>query len=306
MIGKKLNFGGTIGVISPASSEYSDKITSKINNLKQLGFNIKEGSHLYDMTGHLAGSDKDRAFDLMEMFLDSEVDVVMCFRGGYGSMRLLPLIDFKKLKSINKIFIGYSDITTLLNAFYFKNNLITFHGPMVNSDFDNEFTVNSFTQTLMRGNQPYSIYNPPHIKINSYGSSSTRGVLIGGNLSMICATIGTPYEIDFRNKILFIEDIDEPPYSIDRLLTQLILSDKLKSCRGFVLGHFKGCDNINNPKSHRLIEVIEDRILSLNKPTLLNLASGHDNPNLLLPIGANVELDVNSKCIHVLEPVVKN
>lgn len=306
MIGKKLNFGDTIGVISPASSEYSDKIISKINNLKGLGFNIKEGSHLYDMTGHLAGSDKDRAYDLMEMFLDPDVDIIMCFRGGYGSMRLLPLIDFQKLNSINKIFIGYSDITTLLNMFYFKNNLITFHGPMVNSDFHNEFTLNSFIRTLMEGTHPYSIYNPPHIKIDSYGTKNTTGILVGGNLSMICATIGTPYEIDFKDKILFIEDIDEPPYSIDRLLTQLILSGKLSSCRGFILGHFNGCDNINNPKSHRLSEVIEDRILSLNKPTLLNVASGHDNPNLILPIGANVELDVHSQCIHVLEPVVKN
>lgn len=305
MIGKKLNFGDTIGVISPASAEYSDKIISKINNLKQLGFNIKEGSHLYDMTGHLAGSDKDRAFDLMEMFLDPDVDIIMCFRGGYGSMRLLPLINFKKLSSMNKIFIGYSDITALLNTFYFRNHLITFHGPMVNSDFDNEFTLNSFTETLMNGTHPYSICNPTHIPIDSYGCSSTKGILVGGNLSMICATLGTPYEIDFRNKILFIEDIDEPPYSIDRLLTQLTLSGKLSSCRGFILGHFNGCDKANNPKSHRLIEVIEDRILSLNKPTLLNVASGHDNPNLLLPIGANIELDINSKCIHVLEPVVK-
>lgn len=306
MIGKKLNFGDTIGVISPASPEYPDKIKLKIDGLKKLGFNVKEGSHLYDMDGHLAGSDKDRAFDLMDMFLDPTVDIIMCFRGGYGSMRLLPLIDFKRLHSINKIFLGYSDITTLLNTFYFKNNLITFHGPMVNSDLDNIATLNSFTQTLMQGTSPYSIYNPSSIEIDSHGASSTSGILVGGNLSMICSTIGTPYEIDFNNKILFIEDIDEPPYSIDRLLTQLLLSGKLSSCRGFILGHFKGCDSIDNPKSQRLIEVIEDRILSLNKPTLLNIASGHDNPNLLLPIGANVELDVNKKCIHVLEPVVGN
>jgi len=305
MLGKRLNLGDTIGIISPSSPESLDSIKAGISALKSLGFNIKEGNHIYDKWGYLAGSDEARAKDLMDMFLDKEVHMILWVRGGYGSMRLLPLINYDLIKANPKIFMGYSDATCFLNYLSQKCNLTTFHGPMVSSNLEDKNTLDSFLSTLMEGFKPFTITNPPSIKANCLVKGTVTGQLVGGNLALLAATMGTPYEIDTNNKILFIEEVGEEPYVIDRMLTQLLIAGKLEKCKGFILGQFKGCTLPHYDRSLTLDQVIENRILTLNKPTLSNFMSGHDNPKLTLPIGAKVKLNSTLRQIEVLESVVK-
>jgi muramoyltetrapeptide carboxypeptidase len=304
LIANRLKKGDTIGLISPAGPENPDNIKESIQFLKSLGFNIKEGKHIYDKLGYLAGNDEDRAEDFINMFLDPDVDMILCVRGGYGTMRILPLIDFNIIKLNPKIFAGFSDITTFLNNIALKCNLITFHSPMCNSNFLDKYTLKSFLDTLMAGYNLFTIRNPEGISIKSFSETSLTGQLIGGNLSLICSTIGTPFEIDTKDKILFIEEVGEEPYKIDRMLTHLLLCNKLQSCSGIILGQFTKCELPHYERSLTLEQVINDRILSLNKPTLVNLQSGHSYPKITLPIGAKVKMDCKNKIIQVLEPVV--
>lgn len=305
MIGKSLKFGNTIGLISPASPEEPDKIKKSIEFLKEQGFKVKEGKHLYDKLGYLAGTDKDRAKDLMDMFLDDSVDMILCVRGGYGCMRILPLLDYGTIKKNPKIFIGFSDITTLLNKLTQQCGLITFHGPMGTSNLEDSETLKSFLSTLMNGYRPYKLKNPENISLNCNTRGIAEGKIVGGNLSLIASTLGTPYEIDTKGNILFIEDISEQPYAIDRYLTQLFLAGKLQECSGFIIGQFTKCSLPNYDRSLTLNDIIKDRIISLKKPTLSNFMSGHDYPKLTIPIGAKARIDCYKGEIDILEPVVK-
>lgn len=305
MKGKKLKYGDTIGVIMPASPEEDLKIKQHILFLGEMGFKIKEGVHIYDKYDYLAGEDSARAKDLINMFQDDEVDAIMCYRGGYGTMRILPYIDYDIIKMHPKIFIGYSDITTLLNSFYQKSGLITFHGPMVGSNLEDINTAESFFSTLMLGTSPYSINNPIESKEKYYGSCSASGEIVGGNLSLICSLLGTPYEIDTDNKILFIEEVGEPPYRIDRMLTQLVLSGKLQKCCGFIVGQFTDCFS-TSAASITVNDILLEKILNLNKPTVTKFMSGHDYPKLTIPIGAKVRIDLLNERIEVLESVVED
>ena len=304
MIANKIKIGSTIGLISPAGPENPESIKSGIDFLKGLGFNIKEGKHIYDRWGFLAGSDKDRAYDLMSMFMDDEVDMILCIRGGYGTMRILPLIDFDIIKTHPKVFAGFSDITTILNSIFQRCDLITFHSPMCTSNFEDKITLESFINTLTQGDLPYCIKNPKEMKLICSNTGNASGRLIGGNLTLICSTLGTPYEIDTTDNILLIEDVGVDPYEIDRMLTQLLLSGKLQVCSGLIVGQFTNCNLEHYERSLTIDEIVEDRILNLGIPTFLNLATGHSYPKLTLPIGAKVNLNFNNNSIDILESVV--
>ncbi|WP_373899507.1 LD-carboxypeptidase [Haloimpatiens sp. FM7315] len=304
MLGKRLKEGDTLGIIAPAGFECKENVIKNIHYLNELGFKTHIGKHVFSKKGYLAGEDLERASDFMEMFQNKNVDAILCLRGGYGSLRLLPLIDWSIIKNNPKIFIGYSDITCLLNEIQRRCNLICFHGPMLTTKLsENPDTKDSFLETLEYGSNPYKLqcYNAD---LSSYSASITDGYLVGGNLSLICSTLGTPYEIDTSNKILFIEDIGEEPYKIDRMLTQLTLANKLQKCRGFLLGYFSNCGSKNTRDSFCIKEIIDEKILSLNKPTLMNFPSGHDYPNVTLPIGAKIRLDCVKNEIRILESVV--
>ncbi|WP_138206483.1 S66 peptidase family protein [Haloimpatiens lingqiaonensis] len=303
MLGNKFKIGDTIGIVAPSGPENKENILQNIDIFTSLGFKIKLAKNIFNRKGYLAGTDEERVSDLMEMFKDKNVDIIMCLRGGYGSSRLLPLIDWSIIKNNPKIFIGYSDITILLNEIYRRCNLITFHGPMFTSNLKEKHTLESLLTTLQQGFKPYSI-NSYDIHVKSSVNYITEGFLVGGNLSLICSTLGTPYEINTTEKILFLEEIGEEPYKIDRMLTQLHEANKLEKCRGFILGHFTNCDTENPANSLSLNEVIKDKILSLNKPTLFNFPSGHDYPNITLPIGAKIRLNCIKCKIDVLEGVV--
>lgn len=305
MIANKLLPGDTIGIVSPASPEDRNIIDKGIKYLETLGFKIKLGKSIYSKTGFLAGSDEERAMDLINMFLDPQVSMILCIRGGYGAMRILPYLDFDIIKKNPKIFMGYSDITTLLNTIYQRTGLITFHGPMVTSNLSEKYTLNSFLETITKSISPYTLNNPYYLPVECSVRGISEGCIVGGNLCLLCSTLGTPYEIDTKDKILFLEEISEAPYKIDRMLTQLNLSGKLSQCSGFILGQFKDCSLSNYNKSFTLDEILETQIFSLKKPTINHVMSGHSYPKLTIPIGAKVRIDSTLGKIVYLDPVVK-
>lgn len=297
--GKALTKGSTIGIIAPSSPEDKAIINEKIKEFSTLGFNLKLGKHLYNSHGHLAGYDQERARDITDMFLDKSIDGIMCFRGGYGSIRTLPYVNPKIIKRNPKFFCGYSDVTILLNYFA-KLGLITFHGPMINSDFNNEETLKSFLS--ISSNCSNIIYNLKNYTNISYiNPNSFCGKILGGNLSVICSSIGTPFEIDTKNSILLLEDINETPYAIDRMLTQLLYGNKLNSCRGIIMGSFKGCELSDYSRSLTLKEIILDRLECLDIPIITGFTFGHSYPNITIPIGCNGYFSYQNKTLQILD-----
>ena len=302
MIADRLCFGDTIGIICPASGKNNIIIDEKILILKELGFKIKKGKYIYEENDYLSGTDKERAEDLNDMFANKTVKAIICFRGGYGSIRCAKYIDWNLIKKNPKIFCGYSDITLLLNYINKRCKLITFHGPMVNSNFSDTLTRESFFNTLMEGFNSFNIPICNSYEFYNFNKNIISGSLVGGNLSVICSSLKTKYEICTKDKILILEDVDEPPYSLDRLLTQLILSKKIECCNGVILGYFS---NSNLKFHNHSKKIIKDLLLPLNKPIIFNLPFGHEYPNLTLPIGASVSIDIINKLISINQSVVK-
>lgn len=300
---KHLKPGNTIGIVAPASPSDSKFIDEKILTFKNLGFNIKKGTHIYKKHGYLCGSDNDRAEDLMNMFIDPSIDAIVCFRGGYGSIRLMPLINIETIKKHPKPFCGYSDITLLLNYINSKCNFTTFHGPMINSNFQDSITKSSFINVLTKSNKGfcYDLNKYPHISI--LNKKDFKGKLLGGNLSMICSAIGTPYDINFKNSIILIEEINEKPYVIDRLLSQMLLANKFKDCKGIILGHFTDCTLSDYSQSFNLKDIIAQKLLPLNIPIIKNFPCGHSYPNLTVPIGCNLHYDSRNSLLSISDNI---
>lgn len=286
----KLCLGDTIGIISPAGCEKNNLMDYNINRLKQLGFIIKEGKNLRKINNYLAGTDKERAFDFMEMFKDQSVKAILCYRGGYGSIRMMHYVDWSIVKNNPKIFCGFSDITLLLNYINKIAHIPTFHTPMVNSNLDDKITQKYFLNLLTKNNNLINIKNFDSIKV--FNSKNIEGSLCGGNLSVICSAIGTPFDINTDNKILLIEDINEPIYKIDKMLTQLLLCGKLDKCKGFIIGYF-------TPYDKDTLELIKDILLPLKKPIILGFPIGHEYPNISLPLGSNISIDFSKDNIKL-------
>lgn len=282
--------GDTIGIISPAGCERNNLIDYNINQIKDLGFKIKEGSNLRKINGYLAGTDEERAYDLMEMFENPLIKAILCYRGGYGSIRMMQYVNWDIIKKNHKIFCGFSDITLLLNYISKISNEPTFHTPMANSNFKDELTKKYFLNLLTKSNNIIDL-NKFH-SIKTFNKKNITGMLCGGNLSMICSALCTPYDIDTTNKILFLEDINEPIYKIDRMLTQLLLAKKLYKCSGFILGHF-------TPYDKSVYSLIKNILIPLNKPIITGFPTGHDYPNISLPIGSNISLDFTTNSIYI-------
>lgn len=295
----------TVGIVAPASPEAKEIIDLKIDFFKSLGFKIKKGEHLYDVNGYLAGDDKDRAKDLTSMFEDKNVDTIVCLRGGYGSIRMASYLDLKIIKNNPKPFFGYSDITLLLNYIYNTCNFPTFHGPMITSKFNDISTREYFMKTLIH-NKSKIIYKLSDICSDDYSIWNKRdfsGNIVGGNLSIICSSLGTPYEINFINNILLIEDVDESPYSVDRMLSQLISSGKLKKLSGIIIGNFTNCINKNH--NVPVEKIIKEKLLPLNIPIINGMYIGHDYPNITIPIGSKFKFSSNNNLLIQQEIIFK-
>jgi muramoyltetrapeptide carboxypeptidase len=301
----KLKTGDTVGIVAPAGTPNRHALEKGIQFLKEAGLQVKLGGHVYKEWGYLAGSDEERAEDLHRMFSDREIKAIFCARGGYGCSRIASLLDYELISENPKIFWGYSDITFLNLAISKKTGLVTFHGPMIASDFGREntdlLTVESFQQVFSGNQLCFPVEGQSELK--SVVDGLAFGHLTGGNLTLISSTLGTPYEIDTTGKILFIEEINEEPRSVDRMLNQLLLSGKLKNCAGIVLGDFCDCFSEGGP-SFDLQEVLEHYLKIANRPALQGLKVGHCSPNFGVPLGVNAILDTN-RCQLQIESGVR-
>jgi muramoyltetrapeptide carboxypeptidase len=311
---RQLNPGDTIGLVAPASAPPDPKaIDRSVAALEALGFKVRLARNTRKRLGFLAGTDRERASDLMRMFQDRSVQGIMCVRGGYGSGRLLGMLDYPLIAKNAKVFMGYSDITSLHCALLVKAGLVSFHGPMTNSELIKDelpsFTIQSLLRTLMRPLPVGSIsegYTGKTVQVLRKGKVS--GPLIGGNMTLLCTLPGTPYLPDFKGAILFFEDLDEVPYRFDRLLTHLLNAGVLAQVAGVAIGINKNCEEskAKSKKEYRqtLEDVFKDRLLPLRVPVVSGLPFGHVPHNATLPIGVTATLDANQGDLVITEAAV--
>lgn len=302
---KGLTKNSKIAIIAPASHASIWELRKNIRLFKSMNLKVEVSDIIKNYQKkyrYFAAPDKDRAKEFMDYIQRKDIDALMTCRGGYGVMRILDLLDFDIIKANPKIIIGFSDITALLNAVYKLSNIVTYHGPVGVSQFNN-ITLNSFKKTLFYHiNYKPIVYKDHRIKTIVKGKA--RGRLVGGNLSMLVSTLGTKYEIETENSILFLEEISEDPYKIDRMLTQLTISNKLKNCSGIMFGYYKGIDRKKNFYPYRSFtarEVIESRLRKIGAPAVLGIPIGHIPDKWTLPIGVEAELDADKKTITILE-----
>ncbi len=299
----RLKKGDTIGLIAPGSFINEDELQESVNNLENLGYKVKYSEKILSRYGYLGGADKIRAEEINNMFSDNSVDGIVCARGGYGCARILDMIDYNLIRKNPKVLTGYSDITALLYAIYSQTGLVCFHGPVGISTF-NEFSTNYFTRALSGASSETELVSSAEDQKDIYTIKSGRaeGILAGGNLSIVVSLMGTKYDIDPTGKILFLEEIGEEPYRIDRMLTQLILSGNLKNAAGIALGRFRKCDPKEEDKSSfSLKEVLYDRLYELGIPVIYGLSFGHVTDKFTLPVGTKARLDTGRKKITLLD-----
>ena len=305
---KALKPGMTVGVVAPSSNAFEDDdIRFALDIVSSLGFKPKPGRHLFNRYGYLAGTDSQRAADLNAMFVDDEVDAIFCARGGYGAMRILPMLDYRAIAANPKVLLGYSDITALISAIDRHAGLITFHGPIATQQYT-PYTYQSFRDTLLLHKRDVEIGSPPPFeagpgraerknRLQTIVAGSAEGHLVGGNLSLISALMGTPYEPRFDQGILVLEDVDEAPYRVDRMLTQLRLAGVFERISGLVLGKFTDY-TIGGP-SLSMGRVFEDLCGDLSIPVLRGLMIGHVKDQAVLPMGAMARLDSGAGTLRV-------
>jgi muramoyltetrapeptide carboxypeptidase len=296
-----LHKGDLIGVVAPAGAVKTEDLNAGIKRLEELGFRVLLGRSVLQRVRYLAGRDRDRAADLVDMFANPEVRAVVAARGGYGTSRVIPLLDFDAIGRTPKILVGSSDVTLLLHCVQTHCRFVTFHGPMVSPNFgkySSPTTSDSFVRMLSAIKAP-GAFDLPGVK--ALKSGNAEGVLTGGCLSLVCQTIGTSYEIRTDNAILFLEDINEPPYRIDRMLTYLKQIGKFDKVRAVVFGLMPDC-HPSPHESYALEDVIRDVLGDLACPILLDFPSGHGGTNVTLPFG--VRAAVEGTTLSVLEAPV--
>ncbi len=305
----RLRKGDLISIVSPASSpKDNSKLNAGARYFESLGYRVTIGRNAYNVAGYLAGTDEERAEDLNEAFRDRNVKAIVCSRGGYGSPRILDMLDYSAIRRNPKIFVGYSDITALSLAILRKSGLLTFSGPMVAMEFGNNidpYSEETFFDILTRKSVPGPIRPHKDFKPSYRGTRSAKGRIVGGNLSLVTSLMGTKFLPDFKRSILLIEEVSEEPYSIDRMLTQLRLAGILKMISGIALGQFTNCAPGEPDRPHRTLEeIIREDLLSLGKPTISNLAYGHIPVKMTLPIGATATIDPSRRRFTIDETVV--
>ena len=304
--------GDTVGIIAPGSFITEDEFNETIDNLKNLGFKPYYTKNILKRHGYLAGTDKERADDIHEMFSNPNVDWIIAARGGYGCTRILPLLDYNLIKNNPKVLMGYSDITALLYAIFSRTGLVGFHGPVGISTF-NDFSVEYIKKVLFQPDNGVVLeskvedFNGERIPF-TIRSGKARGRLIGGNLTLAVSLIGTKYDIDYSGKVVFLEEVGEEPYRIDRMLTQMIEAGKFENAAGIVLGKFWRCEvKKDKPEfkiSLTLDEVLYDRLFQLGIPIFYGASFGHITNKFVLPFGINIEMDAQEKTITLLESAV--
>lgn len=292
--------GSTIRVVASASPFEKDAFFRGTDLLRSLDWKVTYQANIFSKRPYLAGDDTRRFEELVAALTDPTADAIFFARGGYGSMRLLPQLEKLKLKLTPKILLGYSDLTSLHTYFYQRYGWVTFYGPVVAKDMSNnmdELTLNALklavTHTKALGKLKFD-------DVNAIKKGKAEGIITGGCLSLIVSHMGTPFELDTKNKVLFLEDINEKPYAIDRMLTQLKLASKFKHCRGIVFGSLAGA----NPLEH-YVETILDVLRDFDFPILFNFPAGHSEKKITLPLGVKVKIDSRNRSLTYLEAALR-
>ncbi len=285
--------GDTVGIAAPASCFDTSLFQKGLDAVKDLGYKVRVPKQSFERTGYLAGSDQDRARGLMHLWTDPTIKAILCARGGYGTMRILPLLDFKLMAENRKILMGFSDISSLLDAVMTRCALPVFHGPVITAIGRYPSQVQSLASCLA-GALP-TVWAPRRPYILEPGKAA--GLLAGGNLTTLCHLAGTPFQPDFNNKILFLEDVGEVPYRIDRMITHLGLCGMLRGVRGVVLGSFHDCGEGNE-----LDPVVGDCLKALGVPVLGGFPAGHGRENQTFPLGLPVSLDTEKAALEFITP----
>ena len=312
---KRLTPGDTVMLIAPAGPPNREEVLRFKNHIEQHGYKVKMRDDLFDVEGYLAGTDKRRAEEFNAAFADPEVDGVLCVRGGYGCMRMMPLVDWDAVKKKPKLLLGFSDITAL-HAGMNKAGVVSFHGPGPASglgsaegptEFTGKYVLRAVEATPESPAGPYTVEVPKDVsEVDSFGKGKATGRLVGGNLSLISALEGTPYAIDTKDAILMIEDVNEAPYRIDRMVQQLKLAGKLDGVQGVVLGKFTEDfvreDKLTDDKRFDTTGVLRQYFEDLGVPVLVNYPIGHYPQNCTVPLGGEVEIDADAKTLKILAP----
>ena len=308
-----LQAGDTIAFVAPAGPLDRERMERATQRLTEMGFDVRVPDDLYRRRGYLAGDDATRARELMAAFADPDVDAVFPGTGGYGAMRILDQLDYDVIRRNPKVLVGFSDITALHLAIQRQTGLVTFHSPVPmwglgSPDNLTPFSAKYFWRALLRDEQvdpPYT-FDPPddHPPLRALSPGTARGRLAGGNLSIIVALLGTPYEIHTDGRILFMEDVGERPYRIDRFLCQLRLAGKFDHVAGVLLGQFSDCEPKEDEESLSLDDVFADYFTNIGVPVLANFPTGHAPYNATLPINGLVEVDADARRVSVLENAV--
>lgn len=300
---QRLQKGDTVGIVSPSSPPNREQLEKSLAFLEQLGLKWKFAKNAKNIQGYLAGTDKERLVDLEEMFQDPEVKAIICSSGGYGAGRITDRLDMTLVEENPKIFWGFSDITFLHTAIRQYTGLVSFHGPMlgpnIGADTFDELSAKMFQQLF----EPIELHYTEAISpLTALTAGLARGEIVGGNLSVLARTIGTKYEIDTKDKILFIEAIGEDPARIDGLLNQLRMARKLEQVAGVVIGDFARTETTRT-WTLTLDEVFDDYFKDVAYPVVKGFKIGHCEPHFAIPLGVEALLNANEKTLTILPGV---
>ena len=293
--------GANVALVAPASAVPEDRLQTATDFIRGLGLNpvVYPSCYFANREGYLAAPDTQRAKDLMDAFTDPNIQGVWCIRGGYGSHRLLPLLDQEQIRNNRKWFGGYSDVTTLHTFFNQECGLETYHCIMPSTEYNADAFSLDWLKKALFGGLKGQLSWPEGQSPRTLVPGKASGPLCGGNLSLVIASLGTPWEIDTRGKILFLEDIGEKTYRVDSMLTQLRNAGKFRDCAGIILGAWTDCEPEYPEKTLLLTEVFEQLIVPAGKPTIMGVACGHVLPTLALPMGRMCRLNADQVTVEL-------
>ncbi len=306
----RLKEGDLIGLVTPGSPVTAQQLADCISKVEGLGFRTTYNETVLSEYGYFAGPDRERADELMDMFVREDVDAIMCVRGGYGSIRILDMLDYDLIRMHPKAFIGYSDITALITSIYKETGLVTFHGPMGVSDF-NRFSMKSMRKVLMESRERYpypykrekETRDNPEYDLYTITGGRAQGLLIGGNISVLDSIIGTRFEPDFEGKIVYLEEVEEKTYRVDKMIYHLLSGTNLKKAAGIIMGAFDQC-NINEEPTLSLKVALDDLLKPLGIPVSYGLSFGHISRMLTIPNGILAAMDADKNSFELLETAV--
>ncbi|MBA3971709.1 MAG: LD-carboxypeptidase [Bacteroidetes bacterium] len=300
-----LKVGDTVAISSPAGAIWDVAQIEKFSSILQsLGFKVKLGETLKQQYGYFAGTDELRASEINNFFLDKEVKAIFCMKGGWGCARILDKLNYELIRNNPKVLMGFSDITSLLTAINSRTGLITFLGPVGNSGW-NDFT-SDYVKRILISRQAVT-YGYPEEEVDSFytiNDGTCKGVLVGGNLTVLASMMGSQYLPSWKNKILFLEETGEEPYRIDRMLTQLKLGGVLENISGFVFGKCVKCEAEEPEKAFTLKQVLEQHIIPLKIPAFYGAMIGHIVNKYTVPVGVMAEMDASTGIIKLSENAV--